>query len=641
MTMTHKQRIRAAFRGEMPDLLPYVPRIDLWYNANSYAGTLPEKHRGRTRDEISRAEGWALHKQLPDYLDVSGPEDMLHRGIGIMTPRQAIFRYRFTSNVDVRVKQDGDTTRVEYHTPIGVADTTMRFTEDLKKAGSTIPFIAEHIIRGRDDYRIVTYVFQNLELSPDYERFRQWEQEAGEDGFCSAFTTHCGSPIHHIQKDLIDATAFFLHYHDYQKEMAELAEAIEHHYHQWLKIAADSPAEAIGWGSNYDETITYAPYFEKEILPWLQKVCDALHGSGKVVNTHCDGENQGLMDLIKQTRADMAEAVCPHPMTKLTIEEYYRWWADEMTIFGGIPSNILLADSASDDEFEAYLDFLFKSIGPGRRFVVGIADTTPPDAIFERLVRIAERVEREGRLPMQAGAARPISASRLKKAAERVGAQAAADELLAEIREDVRKGRDKEIQAHVRQKLDEGISAKDLLNRGMLSVMEEIGERFKDGSVFIPEVLLSARAMNAALVVLQPHLAGQASDAKARVLIGTVHGDLHDIGKNLVVTMFKGIGLEVKDLGINVPTEEFVRQVAEFKPDVVGLSALLTTTMPEMKRVIEALSRAGLRNSVKVIVGGAPVNQKFARSIGADGYAQDAGDAVSLVKQSNRWAAGP
>jgi 5-methyltetrahydrofolate--homocysteine methyltransferase len=222
-----------------------------------------------------------------------------------------------------------------------------------------------------------------------------------------------------------------------------------------------------------------------------------------------------------------------------------------------------------------------------------------------------------------------------------VGAQAAADELLAEIREDVRKGRDKEIQAHVRQKLDEGISAKDLLNRGMLSVMEEIGERFKDGSVFIPEVLLSARAMNAALVVLQPHLAGQASDAKARVLIGTVHGDLHDIGKNLVVTMFKGIGLEVKDLGINVPTEEFVRQVAEFKPDVVGLSALLTTTMPEMKRVIEALSRAGLRNSVKVIVGGAPVNQKFARSIGADGYAQDAGDAVSLVKQSNRWAAGP
>jgi corrinoid protein of di/trimethylamine methyltransferase len=633
MTMTHKQRIRAAFRGEMPDLLPYVPRIDLWYNANFYAGTLPEKHRGRTRDEISRAEGWALHKQLPDYLDVSGPEDMLHRGIGIMTPTQAIFRYRFTSNVDVRVKQDGETTRVEYHTPVGVADTTMRFTDDLKKAGSTIPFISEHIIRDRDDYRIVTYIFQNLELVPDYERFRQWEKETGEDGFCSAFTTHSGSPIHHIQKDLIDATAFFLHYHDFQREMAELAEAIEHHYHQWLKIAEDSPAEAIGWGANYDETITYAPYFEKEILPWLQKVCDTLHGRDKVVNTHCDGENQGLMDLIKQTRVDMAEAVCPHPMTKLTIEEYYRWWADEMTIFGGIPSNMLLADSASDDEFEAYLDFLFKSITSGKRFVLGIADTTPPDAVFERLVRIGERVEQEGQLPLKAGAARPISTSQLKKAAERMEPRPDPDDLLAEIREDVRKGRDKDIPDHVRQKLDEGISAKDILNRGMLSVMEEIGDQFKDGSVFIPEVLLSARAMNEALTVLQPYLAGQTSDTKGRVLIGTVHGDLHDIGKNLVVTMFKGIGLEVKDLGINVAAQKFVQQVTEYKPHVVGLSALLTTTMPEMKKVIEALGRAGLRDSVKVIVGGAPVNQKFASGIGADGYAKDAGEAVSLVKQ--------
>jgi 5-methyltetrahydrofolate--homocysteine methyltransferase len=329
----------------------------------------------------------------------------------------------------------------------------------------------------------------------------------------------------------------------------------------------------------------------------------------------------------------MAEAVCPHPMTKLTIEEYYRWWADEMTIFGGIPSNILLADSASDDEFEAYLDFLFKSIAPGRRFVLGIADTTPPDAVFERLVRIGERVEQECRLPMQVGAARPISETRMKQAAKRVGTGAIEDDVLTEIQDDVRKGRHKDIQAHVRKKLDEGISAKDILNRGMLSVMEEIGQRFSDGSVFIPEVLLSARAMNEALTVLQPHLAGQASDVKARVLIGTVHGDLHDIGKNLVVTMFRGIGLEVKDLGINVPTQEFVRQVTEYKPDVVGLSALLTTTMPEMKNVIDGLTEAGLRNSVKVIVGGAPVNQKFARSVGADGYAQDAGDAVSLVKQ--------
>jgi methylmalonyl-CoA mutase cobalamin-binding domain/chain len=139
--------------------------------------------------------------------------------------------------------------------------------------------------------------------------------------------------------------------------------------------------------------------------------------------------------------------------------------------------------------------------------------------------------------------------------------------------------------------------------------------------------------MNAALVVLEPHLAGQKADVSARVMVGTVRGDLHDIGKNLVLTMFQGMGFKVKDMGINVPAEEIIRLTAEFQPDIVGLSALLTTTMPEMKKVIDALTEAGLRDKVKVIVGGAPVNQKYADDIGADGYAPNAGEAVALVKR--------
>ena len=631
--MNHKQRIAMAFRGELPDLLPYVPRIDLWYNANSYAGTLPGKYQGKSQDEISRAEGWAMHKQLPDFLDTRGPEDMLHRGIGLTTPRQCIFKYRFSSNVDIRVNQEGETTRVEYHTPHGVVDTTMTFTEDLKKAGSTIPFISEHILKKREDYRIVSYIFENLELIPYYDNFVEWQQGVGEDGFCSAATTNAGSPVHHIQKDFIDATAFFLHYHDFRKEMQALAEAIVPFYDQMLEIAAGSPAEAIAWGANYDDTITYAPYFKKEILPWLQKVTDSLHAKGKVVNTHCDGENFGLMELIKATGVDVAEAVCPHPMTKLTVAEYYDQWADELTIFGGIPSNILLAESATDEEFEAYLDDVFRVIAPGRRFVLGIADTTPPNAVFDRLVRIGERVTQECRLPLEAGGARPISQTQMDQARQRVAVQLVEDETFATIQEDVLKGQDQKITVHVREMLDQGFNAKDILNRGMLSAMEVISERFADGTVFIPEVLLSARAMNTALVVLEPHLAGQETDVSAKVMVGTVHGDLHDIGKNLVITMFQGMGFDVKDLGINVPTEEIIRQTAEFQPDVVGLSALLTTTMPEMKKVMDALTEAGLRDKVKVIVGGAPVNQKYAGDIGADGYAPDAGGAVALVKR--------
>ena len=159
-----------------------------------------------------------------------------------------------------------------------------------------------------------------------------------------------------------------------------------------------------------------------------------------------------------------------------------------------------------------------------------------------------------------------------------------------------------------------------------------IRDRFKDGTVFIPEVLLSARVLNEALPLLEPLLSDGESLHKGKILIGTVHGDLHDIGKNLVSTMLKGVGYEVVDLGINVAVEEFVNRVARHRPDILAVSALLTTTMPQMEKVIDGLQSAGLRSNTLVIVGGAPVNDKFARDIGADGYARDAGEAVELAR---------
>jgi 5-methyltetrahydrofolate--homocysteine methyltransferase len=211
-------------------------------------------------------------------------------------------------------------------------------------------------------------------------------------------------------------------------------------------------------------------------------------------------------------------------------------------------------------------------------------------------------------------------------------ARALPGEAFQVLQEDVLRGDHDGIRTHVREMLGKGCDAQEILQKGMIAAMEVVGERFKNGEVFIPEVLLSARAMNEALLVLEPHLAGEKSEARGKILIGTVHGDLHDIGKNMVVTMLRGVGFEIKDLGINVATEAFVREVGAYRPDVLGLSALLTTTMPEMGKVIEALKQAGLREKVKVIVGGAPVNVKFAKDIGAEGYAADAGEAVSLVK---------
>jgi 5-methyltetrahydrofolate--homocysteine methyltransferase len=263
---------------------------------------------------------------------------------------------------------------------------------------------------------------------------------------------------------------------------------------------------------------------------------------------------------------------------------------------------------------------------------VGIADTTPPNAVFDRLRRLGERVEREGRLPLQAGAFRaPVEARAGGGAAAK--ALAAADETFQAVQKAVLQGDHLGIGDQVHALLERGIPAGEILQRGMISAMEVIGERFKSGDVFIPEVLLSARAMNEALGVLEPHLAGDRMKGGGKILIGTVRGDLHDIGKNMVATMLRGVGFEIRDLGINIRMEDFVEQVAAYKPDILGLSALLTTTMPEMGRVIQALKARGLRDGVKVMVGGAPVNEKFARDIGADAYAADAGDAVAAARR--------
>jgi 5-methyltetrahydrofolate--homocysteine methyltransferase len=241
-------------------------------------------------------------------------------------------------------------------------------------------------------------------------------------------------------------------------------------------------------------------------------------------------------------------------------------------------------------------------------------------------------VEKEGRLPLEAGGFNPVAEGKIGSVCGKPESQPDADQDFEVIRKDVLKGDQEGILEHCRQMLDQGFRAVDILNRGMLAAMEVIGLRFKDGSVFIPEVLLSARAMNEALIVLEPYLAGEKNTSQGKVLIGTVLGDLHDIGKNMVSTMLRGTGFEVIDLGINVNSDEFVKKVAEHRPDILGLSALLTTTMPEMKKVIEGLREAGLREHVKIMVGGAPVNRKFAEDIGADGYARDAGDAVGLAR---------
>ncbi|MEA3367360.1 MAG: corrinoid protein [Planctomycetota bacterium] len=196
----------------------------------------------------------------------------------------------------------------------------------------------------------------------------------------------------------------------------------------------------------------------------------------------------------------------------------------------------------------------------------------------------------------------------------------------------VERGDQKAAVQATQEALDAGLAPEQILNEGLIAGMSSIGIKFKNNEVFIPEVLIAARAMGGAMGILEPKLVETGVQPRGKVVIGTVKQDLHDIGKNLVAMMLKGGGFHVTDLGVDVAPEKYVAAVEENQPQIVAMSALLTTTMPNMKAVVEALKEAGL-DGVKIIVGGAPVTQDFADQIGADGYAADAGSAVDLAQE--------
>ncbi len=210
---------------------------------------------------------------------------------------------------------------------------------------------------------------------------------------------------------------------------------------------------------------------------------------------------------------------------------------------------------------------------------------------------------------------------------------------LKQLYEAVVNGDAKAAYAITQQALAEGIDPLTLVNEQMVPAMDEVGRRFEANEYFVPELLISARAMKSALDLIRPLLTARGDQPVGRVAIGTVKGDLHDIGKNLVASMLEGGGFEVIDLGVNVAPEKFIATVKEKNANIIAMSALLTTTMPAMKTTIDALKQAGVRSQVKVLIGGAPITQKYAEEIGADGYSENAVGAVALAKKAVTAAA--
>jgi hypothetical protein len=402
---TYRQRMLAVLQGRPADRMPWVPRLDLWYNARRRAGTLPPRFRGASLRELTDALGWGYHAVIPNFKDVRvrdvrvrdlrGSEDEVHRALGIYSLRTMPVR-TVLDGVRFEAHQKGDETRVTYETPAGTVTTTVLYDESMRRAGITITHITEYAIKSPADYRPVSYLFEAARVEENPDGYREFRDYVGDRGLAVGFLSLAASPMHLLQRELMPLERFFLELYDHPAELAACAGSIGGYFRGLFAAAAESPAEMLLLGANYDARVTYPPFFREHIQPWLAELAGLLHARHRYLLTHTDGENRGLLDCYLDSGFDVADSVCPRPMTSLSLAEVRERFGGRITIMGGIPSVSLLPDSMNDRQFEEFLDRFFADLGTGDHLVLGISDTTPPAAELDRLLEIARRVESFG-----------------------------------------------------------------------------------------------------------------------------------------------------------------------------------------------------------------------------------------------------
>ncbi len=396
--VTHRQRILTALRGEPVDRLPWVPRLDLWYNAHRYCGTLPPAWREASLLDITRELGIGFHAVIPNFLDTPDPDEACDRAIGLdhVKNQPYVLRFRRTRRI---VAREGDRTRVTYRLPTGELSAVLRYDEGMRRAGITLLHVEEPVVKSLDDYRLLAALFEDLVVEPDPSHYRAHRAQIGEAGVAVALGTVAASPVHHLLKEVVPYDRLYFDLYDHPDVIADTAQAMQPYFDQVVAACARSEAEVVLVGANYDLMVTPPPFFEQHIAPWLQRAADELHNVGKLLLTHTDGENLQLNHFYVECGVDVADSVCPAPMTRLTLGDYRRDFGLRPTIWGGLCSVAVLPESMSEREFEAHVDAAITAVGDGRGIVFSLADTTPPGASLERIRRIGEKLAAAPRAP--------------------------------------------------------------------------------------------------------------------------------------------------------------------------------------------------------------------------------------------------
>lgn len=392
--MTYRERILAAIAGQAVDRVPWVPRLDLWYRANHNRGILPRPWAGYALSEILHDLGVGRHEVIPDFLDVEHPDEVVDQSLGLMHVPNQPYRLRFR-RTERLVERDGEAYRVTYRTPVGSVTTRILYTAQMRRDGVTLLHTSERAVKSPRDYDTIAAIFEDLEVIPGgrYDRFRE---QIGDDGVAVAFANVAASPVHHLLKELVPYDEFFFNLHDHPDLIAQTAGRMEGFFRDIVSACAQSSAEVVLLGANYDVMLTPPPLFAEHIAPFLTEATRTLQAAGKLVATHTDGENEGLLDLYVQCGIDLADSVCPAPMTRLPLAAYRAAFGAHPAIWGGICSSSVLPSAFTDAQFRAHLEEVIAAAGDLRGMIYSIADTTPPDASIDRIRYIGERLAELG-----------------------------------------------------------------------------------------------------------------------------------------------------------------------------------------------------------------------------------------------------
>ena len=392
--MNHHERILATIRGEPTDQMPWAPRMDLWYIAQRARGTLPVALANLNMVQMAEKLDVACHAIGADFSMPGGRDNSL-RGLGIDNHQDYPYRVELRG-LPLESSDDGENLRTRIQTPAGEIFLHLYRSQEMAGNGISLPFVKSYAIHSVADFEAVAQIFEHLVVIPTPEAYHAFHTRIGDRGVAVARGPVAASPMHLILHELVAMDKFFYLYHDEPDEMHRLTARMEPYFDACLDALAASAAEVVFWGANYDQDLTWPPFFQKEIAPWLKKASDRLHAAGKLVLTHTDGENKKLLPLFPACSFDVAESFCPAPMTKTTLAEMLAGLRPHVTVFGGIPSVALLDSAMSDQVFEQYLDDLFASIGAGDHLILGVADNVPPDANLARLEIIKQRIRAFG-----------------------------------------------------------------------------------------------------------------------------------------------------------------------------------------------------------------------------------------------------